>query len=261
MLNTTGHFDFIMKITYCKILFIVLSCLSLFNCSNSTRQHEAITDLNCDSLNDKKVVYALAKSILGKGDNRKIWSVVDVDTNDILILEDYFTNSNTKSKLLLMRGVVGSSTDSADYLLMLVNCSGTPEIVWAEQVLQFYEDAIIDLNGDGVKEIIIASEDMKGGECNSVYSVFNFKNNKKNILYERQSRSIIDCGSDEMIQTYTIGDTLSNSYNVAHIREQGRTCRIRQIHTIKIHNGGKTNSDMLEKLKTISDTSYVNLCL
>ena len=244
-----------------KTLLVILTCLSLFNCSNSRRNHEAIAELNCDSLSDKKVVYALAKSVLGNKDNRKIWSIVDVDTNDMLIVEDYFTNAKSKSKLVLIGGNVGAATDSADYLLMLVNCSGAPEIVWSEQVLQFYEDAIIDLNGDGIKEIIIASEDMKGGECNSVYSVFNFKNAQKNRLYERQSRSVIDCGSDDLIQAYTMGDTLSNSYNVAHLKENGRTCRIRQIHTIKIHNGGKTNSDMLEKLKTISDTIYVDLCL
>ncbi len=225
------------------------------------RKHGAVTDLNCDSLNEKKVVYSLAKSILGNKDNKKIWSIVDVDTNDILIVDDYFTNSGAKSKLLLIRGNVGSSTDSADYLLMLINCSGTPEIIWTEQVLQFYEDAIMDLNGDGIKEILISIEERKGGACNSVYSVFNFKNNKKNILYERQSRSVIGCGSDDMIQAYTLGDTISNSYDVAHLKEQGRTCRIRQVHTIKIYNGGKTNTDMLEKLKILRDTSYVNLCL
>ncbi len=261
MLNTTGHFDFIMKITYSKILLSGLICLSLFNCSNSMRKYGSVTDLNCDSLNNKKVVYALAKSILEKGDNRKIWSVVDVDTNDMLIVEDYFTNSSTKSKLLLVRGHVGSSTDSANYLLMLVNCSGAPEVVWAEQVLQFYQESIIDLDGDGIKEILISIEERKGGACNSVYSVFNFKNDKKNVLYERQSRSLVDCGYDDLITIYTIGDTLRNTYNISHLREQGRTCRIRQVHTIKIHNGGKTSSEILKNLKTVNDTSYVNLCL
>ena len=241
-------------------LIILILILGLFACKNFTdKARKQELQFDCNSLTDKKVIYKIAKSIIDKHDNDQIWNLSEVDTSDFFTTEDFFTNSKTKNRLVLIGGNAGMSAGTADNLLILFSCSDTLNILWSGQIGDFNQSDIIDVNGDGVKEIVCNSSMMWMGECNDSYNIFNFKDGKQNFIFGVHSNSVIDCGYDNIAELYKQGDTLENMFDCSLLKLKDKEYGVRQIHTIKIHNGGQTDEEMLKKIKVIMDTTIVKL--
>lgn len=243
-----------------NIIIIVLT-LGLFACNNIAdktikQQHQ----FDCNSLTDKKVIYKIAKSIIDKHDNDQIWNLSEVDTTaDFFTTEDYFISSKTKNRLVIINGNAGMSSWTANNLLILFSCSDTLNIVWSGQIGDFKQSDIQDLNGDGVKEIVCNSSMMWMGECNDSYNIFNFKDSKQNFIFKAHSTSVIDCGFDNLVELYKQGDTLENKSDCSLIKLNVKEYKVRTVRTIKIHNGGRTDEEMVKKIKVIMDTTNVKL--
>jgi len=215
--------------------------------------------IDCNSLQDKKVIFEIATFILNKHDNDQIWNLSEIDTTDFFTTEDYFTNSKTKNRLVLIGGSAGMSSGSADNLLILLACSNSLNIIWSGQVGDFTLTDIADLNCDGIKEIVVKASAMWMGECYDSYNIFNFKEDKQNYIYKAHSTSVIECGRDDLSEIYKKGDTLENMFDCSLIKINDKNFKVQQIKTTKIHNGGKTGDEVLKKLKVIVDTTNVKL--
>ena len=222
--------------------------------------HTQASTFDCNKLSDPEFAYEIAKSVIDKHDNEHIWNLSEVGTEDFFSTEDYFTNTKTKDRLVLMGGDAGGSAGTANNLLMLLSCTAdTFKIVWAEQTGDLGPKDIKDLNNDGIKEIICRSSMMWMGECTDQYTISNFKNGTKNILYTAKSFSLIDCGKDNLSESYQKGDTLESMLDCIPVRSDEGKYIIRQIRKTKIHSGGRSDEEILKNLKTIADTTDVKL--
>lgn len=234
---------------------IVIACNS--NNRNDTLHHQQ--KFNCNSLTDKKVILDIANAILEEKNNDQIWNLSKVDTSDFFTVEDFFINSKIKNRLVLVGGIAGGSSGSADNLLILFSCTDTFKVVWAGQVGDFTLTNIADLNGDGIKEIISNPGAVWMGECFDTYQIFNFKNGKQNFIYAVHSTSVIDCGRDNLFEIYKQGDTLENKFECSVQKRNDNKYEVRQINTIKIHNGGQTDKDIYKNLAITIDTTTIKL--
>lgn len=106
----------------------------------NNKMHSGITEaekFDCKSLKDKKVILEFANSIIAKKDNKNIWNISEIDTNEFFTCEDYFTNSKKKNRLVLIGGNAGLSAGSEDNLLILFSCIDSLNILWSGQVGEF----------------------------------------------------------------------------------------------------------------------------
>lgn len=246
------------RLPYFLILILTFGFMPDFGISDkpiAKKQHS----FNCNLLADKVFIYEVAKSIIDKHDSPHIWNLSEPDSSEFFSTEDYFIDSNSKNRLVLIGGYAGMSAGSADNLLILFSCEDTFNILWSGQLGNISLSDIKDLNGDGVKEIICTSYTMYMGECVDSYSIFNFKDKEQNFLFEAHSRSIIDCGFDNTIESHESGDTLEINFDCALINRNNQKFEVRQVQTIKTHNGGKTYDEILKNIRVELDTSFINL--
>ena len=242
-----------------KLLMIVWT-LGLFACNPlADKPKEKEQHFDCNSLTDPKVIYKIAQSIIDKHKNDQMWNLSEMDTTNFFTTEDYFTNPATKNRLVLLAGNAGMSSGNANNLLILFSCADTVNIVWSGQIGDFKPSDIKDVNGDGIKEIVCSSGMTWMGECNENYDIFTFKDSKKNVLFTAHSTSVIDCGFDNLTERYKKGDTLENKFECSLINLHDKAYQVKQIHTIKIHNGGKTDPEMLQNIKVTKDTTIIQL--
>ncbi len=238
------------------IILTTIVVLGLFACNQTANKEN---QFDCSSLTDKQVIYTIAKSIIGKHDNKEIWNLgEEVDTSDFFTTEDYFTNPRTKNRLVLVGGNAGMSSGNADNLLILFSCADTLSILWSGQIGDIDTSNIIDLNGDGIKEIICNSGRIWMGEYSENYTIFNFKGGEQNYLFKARSISFLDCGRDDF-EIFTPGDTVEHILECTLVQLNDKAYTVRQVQTTKIHNGGKTENEIIKNLKVFIDTITVNL--
>lgn len=248
-----------MKLYVYGLIIIAITINMSCNSNGNQNNGKESNGFDCNLLTDKSFIYGIGTSLIQRHDNDEIWNLNEIDTTDFFTTEDYFTNSTTKSRLVLTGGVAGMSSGSADNLLLLFDCSDTSRLIWSGQTGDFTQDDIIDLNNDGVKEIIGISEGMWMGECNESYYVFNFKGGKQNFLFNANSWSVIDCGYENLHELYTVGDTLDKTLQCMLEKQNATNYAVQQITTVKLHNGGANNEDVLSKVIIASDTTIIQL--
>lgn len=242
-----------------NILICILT-LGFLACNNQTsKTSERRSNFDCNSLTDKKFIFEIAQSIVDKHDNEQIWNISKIDTTDFFTTEDFFTNSKTKNRIVLVGGSAGGSSGSARNLLILFSCSDTFKVLWAGQVGGFTQNDIADLNEDGLKEITINSGSVWMGECNDIYEIFNFKDGTQKILYTAHSNSVIDCGRDNLSRIYKQGDTLESTFDCSLLKIKDNKFEVKQIHKVKVHNGGHSDEEIFKNLVVTLDTTNIKL--
>ncbi|MBO9565335.1 MAG: hypothetical protein J7621_21340 [Niastella sp.] len=239
----------------------ILILLTLYAACNNP-EPKTVSDqkskFDCHTLADKKAVCNIAQSILDSGDREHIWNLSAIDTSEYFTTEDYFTNTATKNRLVLIGGTAGMSAGTARNLLILFACSDTLSIVWAGQTGPFTQSDIKDLDNDGIKEIVSATDWIWMGECGGSHYIYNFKNGEPHSLYEAKSMSFIDCGRESLTPTFKEGDTLADQINYT-LQQQDRLYVVQQIRTVKVHNGGETDEQIVKNLTITTDTAIVTL--
>jgi hypothetical protein len=213
--------------------------------------------ITCSDLSDKGTILKIARALIKEQKNPHIWNLHEVDTTKFFTTEDYFTTSKYKTRIVLLGGVAGGSAGTEQNLLMLIECKKKPEVIWYEQYGYISASQIKDLTGDGIVEIIERPSVMWMGQCIENFDVFNLKNSKPNYLFSAQSKMI--CGLDSIGRLYNFGDTLSVECICTIIPTDSGRNKVQQIRTIKIHNGGVTDDEIMQQCKTTSDTSLTDL--
>jgi len=266
-----------------KPYIILILTLGVIACSNNPHKI-ATTDSvqyrqssNVNPLTDKGLIYHIADSIvtsienkISKNEYKEYFSLRNIDTTDALIVEDYFTNNKTKTTLVLL-DAEGNPPDGTDhYLLLLLSYTDTYNLISVEQSGDFTPSDIRDLNGDGVKEIIICDSSAQEGISSDSYSIVNFRNGKMQVLFSRLSESKIYYDNNglatdyhandyDLAERYHVGDTLEHKFECSLINNKTGTYNIRQIETSKIHNGGANDSEIVMNLIIKSDTTEIKL--
>jgi hypothetical protein len=246
---------------FSAIYLLTLAALALASCQNNP-------EMSCnDILRDRKQLDSIAKSVIDKGQGHPdsagyyIWNLAKADTSRVTYYEDYFTNSQTKNTLVFMEGDAGLSAGSADNLLILFDCNTpAPTVIWAGQVGEFTPDDVRDLNKDGVKEIALNSFMQWMGECNETFDIINFKNNRRNDLYEAHSFSYLDCGgyyTPSMPFPYSKGDTLAKQIDAKIISDAKGKFRVQQITTYTIYDGVGTFTEVSTEKGSPPDTTFI----
>jgi hypothetical protein len=248
-----------MKRFYPLLFIFLLPAISACN-SNKLEPATHAAKNNCPARSDKAAMYSLALSVIDKHDNDNIWNLAEIDTTDFAVSENYFTNTKTRNRLVLMNGRAGLSAGSAHRLLMLFACPDSFKLLWSGQVGNIHFGAdIFDLTGDGIMEILETSGATWMGECTESFSIYNFEDGKHHTLFNAVSSSVLDCGGEDLGQLYKKGDTLETHFDCSRLRTGDKKYGVRQIRTIKIHNGGHTDEQILKNLKVTVDTTIITL--
>ncbi len=247
-----------MRPLYLTLLFTLIL---LPGCNIPNVNSTSTEKLICADSADINQIIPLATSVVKAHNNDKIWNLSPpVDTSRFFSIEDYFIDAKIKSRLVWIGFDAGMSTGTANNLLMLLNCADTPVLIWSAQVGLINKDEIKDLNNDGVKGIVCTSSMTWMGECNDSYSIFNFKGGHQNILFIANSQSFIDCGNDNYNERYKKGDTLENKRKCILLPSgKSKYWQVKQVQTLKIHNRGKTDMEVLNQLKTFINTTYTEI--
>ena len=246
-----------------KPYLILILLAGLIACNNNstkvtTNNAPQQPVFDCNSITNKEFLYHIADSLITNHKGGEYFSLRDFDTADVFITEDYFTDNKTKTTLVLM-GVEGNPSDgTGQNLLILFSCGNTYRIINAAQSGTFTPLDIRDLNGDGVKEIVVQSSQAYEGTCSDLYEVISFKDEKKQTLFSRQSTSDVNCGID-LSERYKTGDTVEHKFDCSLINNKTGTYNIRQIETIKINNGGTNDSEVVGNLIIKTDTTQITL--
>ena len=237
--------------TLIKIL-TVLTVLTICSCGAKTQECNADAAVeNPDLIVDREFVFNTAIAIVNEWDNDNIWSLSDeIDTARFAAMEDFFTNTETKNKLVLVGMDAGTSAGNTDYLLILFDALDSTKVLWAGQESNVFRSGIADLNGDGIKEILSITGATWMGLYVESCTVYNFKDGKKNILFETPE-SAYYFGDDFSI--FQKGDTIEYSF-VCSIDKNNE---LQQTHTVKIFNGGKTEKEVLKKQKMFTKTENI----
>lgn len=207
------------------------------------------------SIPSKTALFHMADSVVkARKENKNIWNLSEVDSTDIFMAEDYFTNAKTKSIVALVNGSAGLSAGSADNLIMLLECKGNRyKVAWAGQGGEFDATDIRDLNNDGMKEIICESGMVWMGGCYDYYTITSFKGGRENTLFTSESVSLIDCGLEDYgNRFFAVGDTLENT-STYKIIPQGKKYAVEQTRTLKLKTREGTNAEILSGLKVSTD--------
>jgi hypothetical protein len=240
---------------YNNIVAIILT-FGLFACNDIS---DNTTKIDCN-FTDKKIIYEISKSIINEKKSDPNWSLNEIDTTYFFTTEDYFTNTIRKNRLVLIGGSAALSSGTANNLLILFSCSKKSTIInWSGQIGDFKQSDIKDLNGDGIKEIVCNSSMTWMGEYNYNYNIFNFKGFKQNFLFRANSISFLDYGLKNLNGLFKQGDTLERKFDCTLIKVNTKDFRIFQIRTIKIHNGGEKDEEIIKKLKIVVDTLSIKL--
>jgi hypothetical protein len=252
------------KLKAMKIYWVLISAtisFVFFSCRKPTEKVALGEEekYDCSSIQTNRVLYKIAKSVINASDNPRIWNLSDVDTAGVFITEDYFVSSKSKHFLIRMKGEAGLSSGNANNLLMIVSCSDGIQIIWSGQVGEFNQSDIKDLNNDGIKEIVIQAGMMWMGECNESFNIINFADGTENTIYSVQSKSVVDCGFDNLAERYKMGDTLENRYDCRVEYVGSNEYEVNQIHTAKINNGGQTDDEIISALTITSDSTRIKI--
>jgi hypothetical protein len=257
------HYDlelpFIILPQHMKNLLTVLCCLAFFSCNQGKSKTVSTEKIkfDCNSAINGNTIYAIADSLINRTETDEIWNLSEVDTSHIFTTEDYFTNAATKNRLVLVKGSAGLSAGTANNLLILFACADSLQMVWAGQVGQFTQENIRDLNNDGIKEIVCTSEALWMGECNKSFTIFNFKNGKRNFLYSAHSSTVLGCGYDNL-SDFKQGDTLETEITPTLLRKD-KGYMVQQVTTIKVHNGGDSTEAVIDNVLLLRDTAMIEL--
>jgi len=246
-------------------LFLLLLSVIVSACNNNTAKSgnnnpPDDSSITCADLVYRDVVLEIADSIIADKDNKNIWNLDHVDTTEYLSVEDYFTNTKTKNRLVVLGGTAGMSAGNARYLLILFDCTDSLNILWAGQVGEIKADEIKDYNHDGIKDIVCRSGMTWMGECNSTIDLFNFKGDTQNVLFSAGSRSVIDCGGENLNESIKPGDTLESNNECTIMPGPGANSYfVKQITTVKIDNGGKTDEEVIARLEIFRDSMMTEI--
>lgn len=235
-------------------LLLFVGSISLFACqSNKNETSGAI----CNTTVDKSEIIRVAMDLVNNNDGEIIWSLTEIDTLGIVIYEDHFVSAECKNTLAIIDGYTMSmSSGNADKLLLLFSCDEMPKVLWFEQGPEVSPDDIVDLNGNGLKEIILKSQSLWMGNCNDAYEIISLSKGEKKTVYKANSYSRIDCGGLIEMLELNIGDTLSNM-NEFQLENEENGYNLRVDNTIKIYNGGNTEDEIYDKLIKVSSTNVV----
>lgn len=245
-----------------NFLFLIILMVAIPACNNNnktTGSAKHIASRNCPRPDDMAAIYPIARSAIDNHDNDQIWNLSEIDTTDLFYSEDYYTSPSVKSRLVVINGSAGLSAGSAHRLLLLFSCPDSFKLLWAAQVGDINPKWIFDLNGDGIKEIVETTAATWMGECTQAYMIYNFKDARKNVLFNAVSNSVLQCGRENLGQLYKRGDTLETHFDCLLVRTIDKNYGVRQIRTFKMHNGGDSDEEILKNLKVNADTGISSL--
>ena len=150
--------------------------------------------------------------------------------------------------------------ETANYLLLKLSCKrGKWNIDWAAQENKLEERNIIDIEGDGINEIIFQGDyDCNGGMIYGYYYIAKFLNNELVYLYEKEpidkiallpNPNLMLTENDTLIFDLKVDLIDTNNDGVEELIENKR---------IVVYKGGETKSEILDNaLITINaDTLY-----
>ena len=233
---------------YFTKLIAFLPLLSLPACNQARIVEEKDARSNAVP-SEKEQVLLIGESIVrDRTDNDLIWNIEHLDTGEFWSSEDYFIKSGVKNKLVLLGGKAGASAGTEDNLLIIFDDRDPKKILWSGQTGDIAKNQVRDLDGDGIKELVFTKSNTYMGECSAAFEIVSFRDAKRKILFSRRSRSVIDCGSEEVWKLYKIGDTLQSQYVHEIVPAANGGYEVKESGDIKIYAGGRTNKEMKAKL-------------
>jgi hypothetical protein len=210
--------------------------------------------LSCADLDNRKIIYDQLKE-------NDSYGFINYDTSNVMVVRGHFISKDSISTLVFIPGDSGPPCGTGCNMILLYSCGEKARLVFSGWSGWFSEDDIEDLNNDGILEIITGYEIMNMGECGSYYQIKNYASGKENILHESSSYSVVECGGgDETIGRHKKGDTIGIDVTSELIDpENDHIFEVKEFRKYRIHNGGKTEDQVVENEIHKYDTIIVPL--
>lgn len=221
------------------IIFILISCKS---------KHDDV------QTNLRRLIFDKSQQILIKH-NQQIWNLNSIDSTDIKIYKDCFTQANDTSFFISIKGDAGMSAGNANRLNIIAHYNDSLIIDYYEQGA--IPDTILDFNNDGIADLFFKVGNVWMGSCNDSYVIKSFVNGKENDLFYRHDESLLDCGG-MFEESSKLGDTLLTTRNFKFVQLDNQN-QIIMTTEYKIHNGGKTEQEILDSIRLINEIDTIKI--
>jgi hypothetical protein len=140
---------------------------------------------------------------------------------------------------------------------MIISCQNDKiHLDWFGQEGELLDENFRDLDGDGIKEIIVEKSMMWMGECVDNYEILNFQSGERNVHFATRSYSVIECGGEDLL-FFKKGDTLAVQIE-NKIIAQDQAFIVKQKRFIKIHNGGESYEAVVKNMIERTDERYIH---
>jgi len=204
----------------------------------------------------KQLILIKSQEILAR-QNKQIWNLHGIDTNDIKIYKGCFTKLNDSYLFISVKCDAGLSSGSSNRLNLLAHYKDSFMVDYFEQGA--LPDTILDFNNDGLDDLYFNSGSTWIGSCFDNYNIISFPNGKLKVLFNRSDESVLDCGGDYAETMKKLGDTLLISRSLKFIRLNDKRYEIVMNTEFKIHNGGKTEQEIKDSIKIVNDIDTIIL--
>lgn len=236
--------------TFLPTLLPILFVLLFFNsCTSNVKEEIPCTAPEINAMVEK------GRAIIAKKGNKDIWNLRTL-TGAVVIHEAAFSTKGKKEYLAVCEGKAGGSAGSANHLLMKIVCDEEAEngwdVAWSAQGSPIEKKNIVDVNGDGISELILEGGSTWMGECSDYYQIISLSGNTKKTIYENYPFSRIGCGGLAEAMEFQKGDTLSAIYGVKFKDES-------LIETVEyqLYNGGHTDEDIDNQSQRVTITKQL----
>ncbi|HTL82161.1 MAG TPA: hypothetical protein VL651_10675 [Bacteroidia bacterium] len=221
---------------------------------NEDDGYEFLDNLTCEDLND----WGTLQNILKEDPEYSSLSFSE-SSEHFTIQRDFLGNGKTQT-LVFIEAYGASSSGGCSNYISLFSCDSMARLILSDISGSFTESDIRDLDNDGVPEIISTCSILHMGECHDRYEIFNFKNGKRNFLYQSDAYSYIGCGFDDNVSWLKKGDSIGEDIHDSLVDPDGdHVWEIRSIRSKKIYAGGKLDKDIISNEIKQTDTFLIPL--
>ncbi|HEU4718000.1 MAG TPA: hypothetical protein VFU15_09205 [Bacteroidia bacterium] len=176
---------------------------------------------------------------------------------NVLIAEDHFTSLKNTEMLIEDDAYRGGSSGNCAcfYVLVRKDSTGNAAIILSGTSGSFGRSAVKDITGDGIPEIVTECGITWMGDDNGYFTIFNFKNGKKNELFSDVSYARVNSGKSDHYDNLKKGDTISVEATDSILGFSGPGHgAVMSIRTIKTYNGGTSVDEIFRNAVLMRDT-------
>jgi hypothetical protein len=238
------------------ILCMILAGAAITNCPAQNTQIPKSP--NCQPPT-QAFLKQIATNIISKDPKNAIWyplALKNAKLTQFELIKGKFSGKGKEEYLAVLKSgfYAGMMTQTKGFdLLLKLGCTGKDWTVdWYTQTYAITKEAVKDINGDGIDELLIKAGDAKLGIMRYSTKIISIKNNQANTIYQNRILSYAGTGPSITDHLHSL-DTLSIEPSITF--KDVNNDQINEIienTKVEVYAGGKTYETIMAKAKKTS---------